>query len=182
MTEDAAKEIFIPSLKILNAQKIIKERKFGSTDSDYFWFDIPHRFELQQAFKVTIYCSFDFSYFPFDSHYCDFNQGLSKHSINYLYLAPAWIRHGLKVAYNLNELIQVEQSRLPFDITLESQETFTVFEAGYNYSYAGMRIHLKRNSLGLLIGGFYGPTAVFTLLSLISFTINPDVVSFNIIG
>ena len=180
MTEDDASKIFSPNLKILNAQELTRERKFGTTDSDYFWFNLPHQLEIQQTFKVTIYCSFDFSYFPFDSHYCDFTHGSSKLSNNYLYLSHAWIRYGLKVAKHVKKPIHVEQSHLPFDIILESKETFTVFEAGFNYSFAGMGIHLKRNSLGLLIGGFYGPTAIFTLLSLISFTINPDIVTFII--
>ena len=70
----------------------------------------------------------------------------------------------------------MDGSRLPFDIELKSMNTFGVFDAGYNYSYAGMVVHFSRNSLGLLLGGFYGPTTVFKVLSLISFNINPEVV------
>ena len=70
----------------------------------------------------------------------------------------------------------MEGSRLPFDIELKSMNTFGVFDAGYNYSYAGMAVHFSRNGLGLLLGGFYGPTTVFKVLSLISFNINPEVV------
>ena len=48
--------------------------------------------------------------------------------------------------------------------------------AGYDYSYAGLTIHLKRNKLGLLIGSFYVPTGIFAMLSMISFAINPEMV------
>lgn len=72
--------------------------------------------------------------------------------------------------------IEKRLTKAPYDIRLESMSPFLHFEAGYVYSYAGMKMHLKRNSLGLLLGGFYGPTAIFTILSLISFSIDPDVV------
>ena len=50
-------------------------RNYGPIDNDFFWIKYPHLIEYQQALKVTIYCSFDFKTFPFDSHNCDFNFG-----------------------------------------------------------------------------------------------------------
>ena len=47
------------------------------------------------------------------------------------------------------------------------------------YSYTGMILKLERNSLGKLLSGFYYPTTAFATLSLISYLINPDVVSFT---
>ena len=177
MTEDDAKEIFAPTLKVLNVQHLIKETKCGGQDSEYFWFNLPHHhLELQQELKVTIYCSFDFSTFPFDSHYCDLILGVTKTSSKFLYLRHPWIISDLKVAKNVKKQIHAEQSRLPFDVKLESQDTFDVVITGHPYAYAGMRIYLKRNSLGLLIGGFYGPTAIFTLLTLLSFTIESTLI------
>ena len=118
-----------------NAQGLFRERKVSITDSDFFWFKMPHQLEMQQAFKVTIYCTFDFSHYPFDYHYCDFNHGSSKNSLDWLNLLPAWIRYRGKVIYGPEEgQMQAEQSRLPFDMTLESREPFTVFEAGFYYS------------------------------------------------
>ena len=43
-------------------------------------------------------------------------------------------------------LLQLNQSRLPFDISLESLTPFEQTEIGYKYSFAGMRIHLARNN------------------------------------
>ena len=74
-------------------------------------------------------------------------------------------------------LLPLKQTRLPFDISLESLEAFEVYTSGYDYSSTGMRIHFTRNTVGLLIGGFYGPTIIFALLSLVSYAINSDVVS-----
>ena len=75
----------------------------------------------------------------------------------------------------------VNQSLLPFEIEVESKKTWEIEIDGYNYSHAGMRIHLHRIDLGLLMGGFYLPMALFSTLSLISFTINPEVVSLYVI-
>ena len=130
-----ARQIFAPSLKVQYAQELARERKVSITDADFFWFGYPHKLELQQAFKVTIYCQFDFSHYPFDSHYCNFNHGSAINSIGYLSMLPAWVRYRGKVIYSpADGQMQAEQSRLPFEITLESREPFKVFEAGFDYS------------------------------------------------
>ena len=72
-----------------------------------------------------------------------------------------------------------DHTRLPFNVSLESIAEYEFSQAGYEYSGVGMRITLTRNNLGLLIGGYFGPTIIFSLLSLVSFTINPDIVSFR---
>ena len=74
----------------------------------------------------------------------------------------------------------MQQSRLPFNITLESLEELPILEEGRNHSYTGVKMVFRRNNLGLLTGGFYFPTLVFALLSLLSFVINPEVVSYCI--
>ena len=71
----------------------------------------------------------------------------------------------------------MDQSLLPFDISFESSKPKERFLAGFEYSYTGFQIHLVRNNFKLLIGSYYAPTAMFSLLSLISFSISPDVVS-----
>ena len=73
-----------------------------------------------------------------------------------------------------------DHNRLPFNVSLEANDEYKFFQAGYHYSFVGMRITLTRNNLGLLIGGYFGPTIIFSLLSLVSFTINPDIVSLKL--
>ena len=73
--------------------------------------------------------------------------------------------------------LYVNQSLLPFEIEVESKKPWDIEIDGYNYSHTGMRIHLHRHDLGLLMGGFYIPMALFSTLSLISFSINPEMVS-----
>ena len=65
--------------------------------------------------------------------------------------------------------------------------TFATQSSSYSYAYtqttsssipinSGILFNIRRNDIGQLIGGFYGPTAIFTLISLISFLMDPDVV------
>ena len=42
--------------------------------------------------------------------------------------------------------------------------------------FTGVTIFLKRNTFDLLIGGYYIPTGIFAVLSMISYFIDPDVV------
>ena len=85
------------------------------------------------------------------------------------------IYQGNETNYN-EEMLKVDQSRLPFDIFLASIKPFDRLELDYNYSFAGMKIHFSRNSFGLLIGSYYGPTVVFSMLSLVSYSIRTDIV------
>ena len=69
---------------------------------------------------------------------------------------------------------------LPFEFELQPLPSFERRIYNFNYSFTGMQIKLKRKGLGRLVTGYFCPTAAFALLSMISFLINPDVVSFNI--
>ena len=75
----------------------------------------------------------------------------------------------------------------PFEFQLESIEACNKTIADnygndYYHSHTGMRIKMERKSLGLLASKYYYPTATFAILSLISFLIDPDVVSIYMIN
>ena len=71
---------------------------------------------------------------------------------------------------------QIPNDHLPFSISITAKESYP----HYNYKFfspnTGVVIKLKREKLGNLVGGFYVPTGIFALLSMISFFIDPDVV------
>ena len=170
-------QIFTPTLEISGTKTIVRTRKYGAIDKDYFWYFHPENMmEYQQSLKVTIYCSMDFKHFPFDSHNCDLNFGASGITNNALKMDPTTINYKNQ-SVNYNEgLLSVKQSCLPFDISLESLEPFEYIQGGMKYSYAGIRLHLTRNDFGVLIGGYYGPTMIFSMLSLVSYSIKADIV------
>ena len=76
-----------------------------------------------------------------------------------------------------NEPLEVSSTRIPFEMKVESTQPFNVLDAGYEYSHAGFRIYFKRSKIVGILSAFYGPTGLFGFLSMISFCINPDVVS-----
>ena len=164
-------------MTVNRAKTIERTRTFGLTDEDESWFDSENgRIDYKQSIKVTIYCKFEFQSYPFDTHVCDFIY-IATAPAMYLWLNSSEIRYGDPHIEHQDELIHIEQSDLPFHIELESLERFNLSRTGYNYSSTGMRIHIERNNLGLLIGGYYGPTTIFVLLSLVSYSIDADMVS-----
>ena len=171
-------QIFTPTLEISGTKKIVRKRKYGAIDKDYLWYFHPeNRMEYRQSLQVVIYCSMDFKHFPFDHHNCDLNFGSAVLSIEVLKMNVTTIDYKNKSLSYGEEMLHIKQSRLPFDITLESLESFEHIQGGSTFSYAGMRIYLTRNDFGVLIGGYYGPTIIFSMLSLVSYSIKADVVS-----
>ena len=175
---EAADQLYFPKLKIRNAKSIDTQEQYSPKDHHYYWFQHPHHLEYSETLKVSIYCPFDFGSFPFETHECNFTFGSELLSVGSLQLTPPVIRH-LGVESNDGSLLPIPTERLPFDIVLTSRPQFVIESDGYDFSYTGFTLHLHRNSLGVLIGGFYGPTAIFAILSMISFRINPDIVSMS---
>ena len=131
----------------------------------------------REELKVTSYCSFDFHKFPFDhDHKCDLIFGS---------LTFATWRIELETPHVMSEIVEegeyeikvdADSKQVPFDIKATSMPSFDVLVDGYNYSYAGITLHFKRNNLGLLVGSFYGPLAAFAILSMFSYFIDIDMV------
>ena len=176
LDSDIASEVFFPKLKKRRVKNIEKQQLYGPTLSDYFWFRYPHHFEYLETLKVEFYCSFDFANFPFDRHQCDVNFGSSGVSTTYLKLLPTKIKYSGQETKLGDELLNISSSRIPFKMKVEGTPPFTILDAGYDYSHAGLRLYFDRDEIGGLISGFYGPTGLFALLSMISFAIRPEVV------
>ena len=174
---DDANDIFFPELQISEVKTVERTRSYGLKNSDYYWLLYPNMLEYQQALKVTLYCSFYFKKFPFDSHHCDFNFRSIDIFYENLQINSTQISFETQhVAYG-EGFILMDGTNLPFDFSLESLESLPFEIRGYSYSSARIRLHLSRNNIGELIGGYYGTTSIFSLLSLVSYGINVDVVS-----
>ena len=60
-------QIYTPTLDISGTKKIVRKRKYGAIDKDFFWYNHPdNMMEYRQSMKITIYCPFNFRQFPFD--------------------------------------------------------------------------------------------------------------------
>ena len=67
----------------------------------------------------------------------------------------------------------------PFMVKITEKPTFVKIDRfdKKEYSRAGMCIALTRTNRGNLDSGYYYPSTAFALLSMISYLINPDIVS-----
>ena len=70
----------------------------------------------------------------------------------------------------------IPNTTTPFIVSVEILPNKTMWGI---VSSTGLRINLQRNSIALLMGSFYVPTGIFAIMSMASYVINPEVVSFN---
>ena len=79
---------------------------------------------------------------------------------------------------NTDKNIVLVNTSLPYKIWAGKIEPFLMLIGGSNYSATGISFRMKRNDLGMLVSQFYGPTAIFTILSMLSYNIDVAMVSF----
>ena len=163
-----------------NVKTIEEQLSYEARHQKHLWINkdenLMHNLEYYETLKITSYCSFEFSNFPFDGHKCEliFGSGGGGVADKEMKLSrPTIIYNQTKSKENA---IPIFSTNVPFLIKAESIEPLTYHMNGHNYSYAGIRLSLKRNNLGLLFGSFYGPTAIFSILSIFSYNINVDMV------
>ena len=127
--------------------------------------------------KVTSYCSFDFHNFPFDhDHKCDLTFGSQLMATWRIKLETPHVMSKIVKRGKYDVKVDTDSKQVPFEIRATSMPSFDVLVDGYNYSYAGITLHFKRNNLGLLVGSFYGPLAAFAILSMFSYFIDIEMV------
>ena len=130
-----------------------------------------------EEFEMTLSCHFYLAKYPFDSHDCQLYFGDMRFNSSQLNFNP------IKIHLKIDESTQgvdpaiIDNSPLPFEFQLNSLGAKEVRFGNLNLSKTGMSIRIKRKSLGLLLSGYYYPTTSFALFSMVSFIINPDVVS-----
>ena len=91
-------KIFFPTSKFQNEKDVNLKHEFSSKQNNekYFWMKYPHFLEYRRKVKITIYCSFDFSTFPFDSHECNFSYGMNLYSETYIHMTNLTVVHKKK--------------------------------------------------------------------------------------
>ena len=169
-------QIWSPTLQINQAKTIQRTMNFGPTEKDYLWYDNDKSLlDYKQTLKVTIYCTFDFESYPFDSNFCDLTQFASD-TATYLQMNPSDLMYKSQKIKDQEQFLHLDQSYFSFDISLERIQPFLLPLTGYNHSSTGMRVHFRRNDMSALIGSYYVPTLIFALMSLLSYSIDSNVV------
>ena len=130
-----------------------------------------------EAIQIKFSCPFQFQNFPFDSHKCCLEYGGLVWNSHQMLLQSARILY--RNMTSDEGLITIENLPFPFDMKIESLPAFKKANKhlGSVHSRTGMCFTMRRNSYGQLLSGFYYSTLSFAVLSLVSFLINPDIVS-----
>ena len=171
-------QIFFPSLKFLNIKSIVKNKDMDARNSGYYWFvkeDIGIRAEYKNLYKITSYCDFNFISFPFENLKCDMIFRSSQSSSKWTSLLKPQLFSGY---INTDKNTVLVNTSLPYEILAGKIDPFLMLIGGSNYSATGISFRMKRNDLGMLVSQFYGPTAIFTILSMLSYNIDVAMVGF----
>ena len=155
---------------------------FGSDEFFTFWFASSNFATYEEILKIEFNCEMNLKNFPFDTHDCDFDFAESENDAGTeITMLPITIMYKDQVSENLESTITITDLHLPFNIEIIPKESFETFNIDFSMCTTGVTMKFTRKSLGLLLGGFYGPTAAFSILSMISFFISPDAVSSYVI-
>ena len=174
--------IWHPRITFLNALSVEKNQGVGYENLHEYFARPNNELFMVETIKIIFSCEFKFATFPFDKHDCNLTYYDRIYDVNYVNLNQAW-----KVEYVTEDLftyIEKEGSlhlnvpKIPFDIWVKINPKSSIIDG--TISTAGIKLKLQRDSIGLLMGSFYVPTGVFAVLSMASFVINPDVVSYII--
>ena len=148
------------------------------------WYLYPeHKLRYGTIFTAKIACSLDFETYPFDSHTCLMNVNNwsgAKHRVMFgkpkIYTNDGFYTEGKEIGGNEFEL--KTDGRLDYNFKFESLPSLTFEDSGYEYTQAQVKIDFQRTdkSRTEIFGGYHATTAIFAMLSLLSFFINPDVV------
>ena len=183
--EDLESLIWRPWIKFENLLRFEKTEFFGGTKSSNLWnfqkFKKDGSFMMfAEEFQLTFFCQLSFIDYPFDSHECALMYGDKTVGLNNVTIASSEISFGNILHKEGDEPIILDHLPFPFEIKLKSLPTSTKIDQwGFSSSRTGILFKMKRNDFGKLLASYYYPMASFAALSLISFLINPDVVSYS---
>ena len=173
--------IWRPIIKFENLLKYEQTKTYGDAVLYGFWFwrNGLHNLEYGEEFQLTFPCLFHLSKFPFDSHECPIYFGDKRYATYELRIDDVSLNYGnshnISTRVGEDPLI-LDHLALPFGFELEVLP-IKEMDNNFNVSMAGMLVRIKRDTLGQLLSGYYYPTMSFALLSMLSFLIDPNVVS-----
>jgi len=174
--DETSKSLFFPKLRFFNTKSISRSLDYGAQKSSYYWIHVPHHMEYRETIQAISYCNFDFSNFPFDRHECKFALGSDILATYNMVLEKPNITFRFSEEFSNDGKIPIQIQNVPFHMYAESIEPYAIEDSGYLYSATGISFTFERSQLGLLIGSFYGPLAVFAFLASLSYNISYDLV------
>ena len=178
INENDLDKVWNPELKF---RKMVHSEilpKVGKVLNFDMWFDgNTNEMDYYQDIKLEIACNFNFEDYPFDKHNCDIDFGTPSQEMGKEMKFDQLHVLNKSAIIKLTENRPLHNDHLPYVFYVTAKREYSWYRDEYMYPVIGFTIHVKRRSFGLLIGAFYIPTAIFALLSLVSYFIDPEVVS-----
>ena len=171
--------IWHPKMSFQNVVYVEKVRGFGYEELHEYYITYPNKIQMIENLKVTFACNFKLNTYPFEKHSCDFSLHDKIHTEESLILKPpALVFHENQyINIHNDSLLFLNTPKISFKVGVKVNPTKLYLQYNSNrYSVSSINLQIRRNSLGLLIGGFYVPTGIFAVLSMASYVINPAVV------
>ena len=130
-----------------------------------------------ELFHLTFSCNFDFTEFPFDSHECPLQYGdIAESQENVRLNVTLAVFDNITTTIGGDPIV-LDNMPFPFEFQLASLPNFEIINRQHgSFSWTGIVLKMRRNSLGQLLIGYFYLTGSFALLSMISFLIKPDMV------
>ena len=172
-----ADTIWRPVIEFGNLLKYERTEVYGDTSTFSLWYWGNQTLEYSEEIKLTFFCNFHFADFPFDLHECRVEYGDDALGTSDITFDAVVIAYGDSETGVGDPPIILDHLPFPFEFQLESLPAFEKVYDDLNFSYTGMLLKMRRKSLGQLLSGYYYPTASFAFLSMISYLINPEIVS-----
>ena len=136
------------------------------------WYNHPNGFMLQEMKEFSWACQMSFSGYPYDTHKCviGFSNSIGTSDLVTLNPPKLYPRQQTKPK---GALLHMSNNNVQFDITFRSLPSTTTQEFNSNYSLAQFELTLTRKPDGArqLVTSYFGPTLIFSVLSLTSFCI-----------
>ena len=178
-------EIRRPSLMFLNAFDVQKLSLFGSGKFNYFWIYGVYKernetsFEYAEYLQVKLGCNFEFTAYPFDKHDCDLKSFCPSYDEPMLEFTEIHIYDSVTgVEVPKNESLDLQNGRIPFRAQVRNLlDTEPKTMGYYSFSTTGIQFSLKRTDFALLMSGYFIPTGMFAIFSMLSFLISIENVS-----
>ena len=121
-------------MRFFETKSIERTLDYGARQSNYYWINIPiAQMEYRETLKVTSYCHFDFSNYPFDSHNCSFLVGSDILATYNLILDKPSITFRFKNNFTQNDILNIEEQNVPYEISAQSIDPYEIDDNGYNY-------------------------------------------------
>ena len=176
----AVKPLWHPIIHFEKLMDLEQSKVYGGTiEGTMGYYDNTKLMFYGEALKLKFSCLFNFENFPFDSNHCCLSYGDIRNGASDVTLMPANVTYD-----NMRTTegpIILNSVPFPYQINITSKSSSDKVDKGNEMisSKTGMCLDLKRSRMGYLGVSYYYPTTAFALLSMISYLINPDIVSYN---